>query len=583
MTKKCQLKMKVLCFIISAIVLSVFTGCADNSEVLLKAESVMLEQPDSALSLLEDIDPRSLKTKQTRAKYALLLSQAKDKCFIDETNDSLIRVAVDYYSGKGTNIDKAKAYYYYSVVKNNAFDFDDAVKYLIIAREYVEQTDDSCLKGLIYSYLGSLYLDQYSFDEAVEAYSCAVAAFDKTGNKRNLLYAMYNKGLALNMAGDYNSAIEVLSNAQDVAFEIQDIKTVLNIISSIGGIKIMHNSDVSSLRQYKVEIFDVYRQFTDGQIPIEHYPFIGYIYLEEGKIDSAYMLYNQYYTQQTSIQPSNVGVLAMLSKIEFMRKNYKAAYEYECSYTHYMDSINENRQNDLIQNLEKKYKTEYLEESYKALTRTHKYAMRIWTLGIILILVIGGVIISYYRIALYRKKQEVAECEQYIEEGKNLYTDLVGKYEKIKAHMNVQDERSQTLFVVLGNRIESLKQLLEWASIYEKNTDNFYKRFKDHIKVAAGKNKELTDDVITIANMSCNGVIDYLYDMHPTLSRHELCYCGFICLGFSPESIRILYNHTNPYSIYTMRSKIRNKIGIKNNAMDLESYILSEMERLNRV
>ena len=80
--------------------------------------------------------------------------------------------------------------------------------------------------------------------------------------------------------------------------------------------------------------------------------------------------------------------------------------------------------------------------------------------------------------------------------------------------------------------------------------------------------------MIAIANLSCHGIIDYLQKSYPALSQRELCYCGFICLGFSPESIRILYNHTNTYSIYTLRSKIRSKLGITNDSSNLEKYIV---------
>lgn len=540
----------------------------------------MSSTPDSAKFILESIDFNTISSRRKRAQYALLLSQAYDKCYIDVDNDSLIRFAVNYFSAHGTNVDRAKTYYYYAIVKNNASDFETAIRNLVIAREYVEKTEDSSLKGLIYSYLGTLYHDQYSFEDALEAYSRAAVAFENTGNKANLLYAVYKKGLVLNMIGDSDAALRILSDAKNLALEIDDTETALNIIASIGGIKIEQHPDAMSLQHCKREIFEMYNRFSNGDIPYAHYPIVGYIYFQEGKIDSARLLYTQYYLQQPRIKSTNVGVLAMLSKIEALRKNYKMAWDYGCLYMSHWDSINTEWRKNLIQNLERKYRTEYLEKSYKTLEDSHKYAMRSWTLIIVIIFIMGGIIISFYRRALQKKRREIIEYERYIEEGQKLYTELVEKYDEIKAHTNVQDERSQTLFMLLGNRIQSLKQLLEWASIYEKNTDNFYKRFKEHIKVAAGNNKELADDVIAIANLSCHGVIDYLYKLHPTLSRHELCYCGFICLGFSPESIRILYNHTNPYSIYTMRSKIRNKLGITNNSsLDLEAYIVNEMKK----
>lgn len=88
----------------------------------------------------------------------------------------------------------------------------------------------------------------------------------------------------------------------------------------------------------------------------------------------------------------------------------------------------------------------------------------------------------------------------------------------------------------------------------------------------------MAEDVIAIANLTNGGIIDRLRRFYPSLSQHELCYCGFISLGFSHECIRILYNHTNVYSIYTMRCKIRSKIGLINKVVSLESYIQNLIE-----
>ena len=203
------------------------SGCntSNISSLLQRADIAMSSTPDSAKVILESIDFNAISSRREKGQYALLLSQAYDKCYIDVDNDSLIYFAVDYYSKHGTNIDKAKTYYYYAVVKNNASDFEAAIKNLITAREYVEKTEDFHLKGLIYSYLGSLYYDQYSFEEAVNAYSYAAGAFNNTGNTPNLLYALYNKGLSLNMAGDRNAAINILSDAKNMALEIGDVET----------------------------------------------------------------------------------------------------------------------------------------------------------------------------------------------------------------------------------------------------------------------------------------------------------------------------------------------------------------------
>ena len=70
-----------------------FVSCADDATrmaetTLATAEDVMDEHPDSALTLLSDSSFRPVGKRQ-KALGALLLTQARHKNFIDETNASL--------------------------------------------------------------------------------------------------------------------------------------------------------------------------------------------------------------------------------------------------------------------------------------------------------------------------------------------------------------------------------------------------------------------------------------------------------------------------------------------------------------
>ena len=81
-----------------------FTGCQDRKHMattLLQAEALMYTHPDSALQMLEAIpDPEKL-TGQEQADYALLLTQARSRCHITATSDSLIRNLISRWSLAG--------------------------------------------------------------------------------------------------------------------------------------------------------------------------------------------------------------------------------------------------------------------------------------------------------------------------------------------------------------------------------------------------------------------------------------------------------------------------------------------------
>jgi hypothetical protein len=61
-------------------------------------ERVMGAHPDSALSLLRKISSPDRLHGRNRAYYALLLTQAYYKNYLPVTDDSLIRIAADYYA-----------------------------------------------------------------------------------------------------------------------------------------------------------------------------------------------------------------------------------------------------------------------------------------------------------------------------------------------------------------------------------------------------------------------------------------------------------------------------------------------------
>ena len=82
------------------LVLLLLAGCNDPkplTDALHRVEALMNEYPDSAWAVLNALSPDEMGQSRTRAHYALLYTQAQDKTYRDETNDSLISIAVDYY------------------------------------------------------------------------------------------------------------------------------------------------------------------------------------------------------------------------------------------------------------------------------------------------------------------------------------------------------------------------------------------------------------------------------------------------------------------------------------------------------
>ena len=84
--------------ILASFVLLTPTGCARFPRRQLEdIESNLESRPDSALTALDAMSRRKLYTPALRAHHALLFSMALDKNYIDIADDSIARVAVDWY------------------------------------------------------------------------------------------------------------------------------------------------------------------------------------------------------------------------------------------------------------------------------------------------------------------------------------------------------------------------------------------------------------------------------------------------------------------------------------------------------
>lgn len=77
--------------------------------VLDRAEMYLDTAPDSAFVTLDSLDRSLLNTRELQARHALLYSQALEKVGIEVYNDSIIHIALSYYSSVGDSENTGKA------------------------------------------------------------------------------------------------------------------------------------------------------------------------------------------------------------------------------------------------------------------------------------------------------------------------------------------------------------------------------------------------------------------------------------------------------------------------------------------
>ena len=137
-------------FLASILAICCLCSCISGEHKILNTVSEILEsRPDSALTLLQTLQADNLNKPSDKARYALLLSMALDKNYIDVTDDSLINIAVNYYARRKHSSQYMKACYMQGLIYKNGRRFPAAITALERAESIAVQIGDSHYLGLI--------------------------------------------------------------------------------------------------------------------------------------------------------------------------------------------------------------------------------------------------------------------------------------------------------------------------------------------------------------------------------------------------------------------------------------------------
>ena len=179
---------------------------------LFDVESYIMERPDSALAVLESMDRSLLSTEADRARHALLNAMALDKNFIDVSDDSLARVAVDYYSKRGDRKYYGRALYYLGLAYYYQEEYNKAIVEFTKAEMIIEGIDSLYLV-MIKIAQADTYAKTYNF---IEEEYCLRIALEITISENYLYYQQVAKlRLALPLF-DYHSDDEAFAMINDL-------------------------------------------------------------------------------------------------------------------------------------------------------------------------------------------------------------------------------------------------------------------------------------------------------------------------------------------------------------------------------
>ncbi|MCM1356077.1 MAG: hypothetical protein NC212_06705 [Staphylococcus sp.] len=213
---------KIILYIFSLLFLA---SCSDSTGVgqqLREAESVMDQYPDSALRILQTINSSDLRSDRARALHALLYSQALDKNYIDVTDDSLINIAVDYFSHSSDTRHHMLSLYYQSIIAGYRQAYSKSLVSALRAYSLAGELDDKFWLGLTARNITDIYFYNYCAVEELKYARIALDNFSQTDRRNFMHYAICDLARAYHTNEDYPEAIRIATELLDTAAVYND-------------------------------------------------------------------------------------------------------------------------------------------------------------------------------------------------------------------------------------------------------------------------------------------------------------------------------------------------------------------------
>lgn len=555
-----------------------------------EAESFMNNYPDSALYLLETLaDSISSFPKETQMYYHLLCIQAKDKQYIEHTDDSLINCIVKFYEDYDNADKQMMAYYYQGSVYRDMNDAPRALKAFQQAVDVSKQ--DNVLLAKAYNQMGSLFMYQGLYDEAIKINRKIIAFHIHQGKPNKISYALRDIARMYDMKEEPDSALYYYNKACNTALSDKDSVRYYSILSEKGGFL------------YELGFIDSAKYILNSvvQQPLiknkSHiYNMLGHLYEDLQLWDSVY-----YYREKVLASEDlrkKFNNYKSLSSMEKQKGNYIQALSLMENAIYLNDSINRIIQTEAVAKINSLYNYQHT-EAENAQLKLQKAKQKIWTLTSSLFSLLTTslciYLILYHRqkkikILLEQKRKEQLAQEKYansltaIQDNEKRIVELdtllvratkendILKQEllqaqknKLKAHNEeiIQYQKEHKLLLAEFKRSPLYKEI--WlASNSEDVNLSFYKHPEKW--VAIQEHVDLIYPHFT----------ERIKEAYPPISNTELQVCLLSKIGISPSGIARVLN-LSKQAITNIRSRLTKKMKIKERNLTNFDHFIEEM------
>ena len=546
----------ILTVIITAITI-VSCNDARKSEtfrLLEDVDSYIEARPDSALAVLEGIDVEDLGSREEKAKYALLMSMALDKNYIDRTDFEVLQPAIDYYEDHGTATDKLRTFYYQGRIYCNRGESEEAMECLIKSIDLGAKSNDLKTKARNYTAQGTLYYLYYNWEQII---NCSLAAADcykslEDWDKYVMILCRISEGYR--MKGDKEQAGEYLSKCQDLLDKINSTSKAEYYSGYL--LHCLHGFDNVSEEEISEILNDYLKICPKDQID---WLTIAATYLDLGNTSAAREAINQY--------PGNVAksnrYYAILTKIYQKEGSYKEALE---TYEQF------NKITDSLDFVALKQDTQFIEERHQLeLKALQEKEAKIRTALICIIALLVALIAIYLirkqlKIRTAEKKQLEIEKKRY----EQLYADAIAERDALTKMIEDSSVKDETK-AVIRERLEVLNKVII-SHITDTSSAN-KKAFQELEALVADRDSFIESTRLTIEGNNPEFIAAL---KKQGLTDEEINICCLYVIGLKGKDIKA---YTSQPRHYNQSADIRHKLGLTENDTNLSIFLREMLEK----
>lgn len=517
---------------------------------LSRAESVMWEHPDSALSILRSMPQSSLSSGKNYATWALLLAQARDKVYgkrlPDSLNipssDKLVQDAMDYFEKEDDLKRMAQAYYYKGQLLEDQKKLTEAIPLFLKSKDIMTRLDEPLFTYLICQSLGNTYRYQDLYEESLVQLKDAYQYALRSGNGERISYALSELGRTYVHINEMDSALFYFGKSLENAKRLGNLELEAMAMGELGFVYGKLRLYENALQYIRKEV-DIKQEISCRELPQAYYG-LGYVFFDAGQLDSSKVYFLK------SLETDNLytikGAYDFLSKIEEEQNKYTDAIYYNKQYRIYSDSIYVLTHTYDLAELQARYDHERLLNIANSLQMEKLQILKIALLLIICLLII----ILFYQIYIFKKErllvfikekinvyeEKIKENELLIEKNNARIDSLTLEQSKV-VELNKINEDLKKQNRLLHEQIEKGKQSL--SSYFVKLGDQvpYFYRLK-RIRSCPHFLKEEDWSVIRIwVNLQYNQYADRLEKDFPEFTELDMQYCWLIKMGFTTSEI----------------------------------------------